>query len=263
MLNNNPPDGFAMFWFGPQNFGENDPIYQQDPSRRVYPTTNSAGGGRQNIQVFEDFYKSFDPNDLRRDVAIRDYTFNLTDDDGNLLTGSTRWPWGINKYNYDAEAFQLNSRDGIDRVIIRLADVYLMLAEAINEANGGPTSEAFEALNTVRRRANIPDISAADIIEGHFTYGNGSNSIGTQEGFRFAVLRERAWELCYEYHRRFDLIRHGYLDDAVLNRWGAPGDSPTNKNYPPILTSFPMGRELFPIPTEQLVLNGWQQNPGY
>lgn len=261
-LSANSPDGFAMFWFGPQNYGNSDPIYLQNPDRRVFPTTNSFGGGRQNLQVYEDFYNSFDANDMRRDVAIRDYTFNMTDDDGNLLTGNTRWPWGVNKYNYDEVAFEANSRDGIDRIMLRLADVHLLLAEAINEANG-PTGEAFAAINPVRQRAGLSDLAAGDLIDGHFTYGNGSHGLGTTEGFRFAVLRERAWELCYEHHRRFDLNRHDYLDDVALNRWGVPGDEPTNKNYPPILTSFPQGRELFPIPAEQLTINGWQQNPGY
>ena len=253
--------GYAIFWFTPQNFAASDAIYLQNPDRRVLPESN-VQGSRQNLQVYEDFYNSFDPLDLRRDVAIRDYTFNLTDDDGNLLTGNTRWPWGVNKYNYDVEAFNSNSSDGTDRIMLRLADVHLLLAEAINEVNG-PTPEAFEQINIVRRRAGLNDLSAADIIDGHFTYGNGNQSLGNSEGFRFAILRERAWELCFEYHRRFDLNRHGYLDDAALNRWGTPGEEPTNKNYPPIIDAFTPGHELFPLPDEQVILNGWTQNPGY
>jgi hypothetical protein len=262
MLRDGNPDGYATFWFAPQNYGDRDEIYLQNPERRAFPVTNSFGGGRQNIQVYKDFYESFDPIDMRRDVAIRDYTFNMTDDDSNLLTGNTRWPWGVNKYNYDAVAYEKNSRDGIDRIMLRLADVYLLLAEAINEVNG-PTAEAFSAINVIRKRAGIPELSTGDQIGGHFTYGNGSHSMVTKEGFRFAVLRERAWELCYEYQRRFDLIRQGYLDDCALHRWGIPGTAPDNKNYPPILESFPEGRELFPLPNEQVTLNEWEQNPGY
>lgn len=43
-------------------------------------------------------------------------------------------------------------RSGIDQPVFRYADVELLLAEAINEQNAGPTSEAYELINDVRTK---------------------------------------------------------------------------------------------------------------
>ncbi len=45
-------------------------------------------------------------------------------------------------------------------VVLRYADVLLMYAEAINEAGNGPTAEAYEAINAVRKRAKLPVLPA-------------------------------------------------------------------------------------------------------
>ncbi|MEX1239935.1 MAG: RagB/SusD family nutrient uptake outer membrane protein [Cyclobacteriaceae bacterium] len=81
---------------------------------------------------------------------------------------------------------------------MRLADIYLMYAEAVNEAfgpmgsvGGGPT--AIEAVNIIRSRAQVAD------IDSRFT--------GTKETFREAIRVERAVELAFEGHRWFDLRR--------------------------------------------------------
>jgi hypothetical protein len=81
---------------------------------------------------------------------------------------------------------------------MRLADIYLMYAEAVNEAfgpmgsvGGGPT--AIEAVNVIRTRAQVAD------IDSRFT--------GTKETFREAIRAERAVELAFEGHRWFDLRR--------------------------------------------------------
>ena len=41
-------------------------------------------------------------------------------------------------------------------IVLRYAEVLLMIAEAANEAAGGPTAEAYTAINAVRARAGIP-----------------------------------------------------------------------------------------------------------
>lgn len=74
---------------------------------------------------------------------------------------------------------------------IRLAEVYYNYAEALNEYNGGPTSAAYEAVNTVRARVGMPALKTGM----------------SQTEFREAVLRERACEFGYEEVRFFDLIR--------------------------------------------------------
>ncbi|MFO7852746.1 MAG: RagB/SusD family nutrient uptake outer membrane protein [Bacteroidota bacterium] len=74
---------------------------------------------------------------------------------------------------------------------LRLSEIYLSYAEALNEANGGPTAEAYSAVNKVRNRVGLNDLPAGM----------------SQEEFREALLKERACELGYEEVRWFDLIR--------------------------------------------------------
>lgn len=75
--------------------------------------------------------------------------------------------------------------------ILRLAEIYLSYAEALNEANHGPNATAYEYVNKVRRRVGLGDLKTGL----------------SQEQFREAVLRERACEFGYEEVRFFDLIR--------------------------------------------------------
>lgn len=74
---------------------------------------------------------------------------------------------------------------------LRLSEIYLSYAEALNEANGGPTAEAYAAANRVRNRVGLSDLPSGL----------------SQTGFREAVLNERACEFGYEEVRWFDMIR--------------------------------------------------------
>lgn len=87
-------------------------------------------------------------------------------------------------------------RSGIDQnsanwIVYRLADVYLMKAEALSQL--GRFTEAAEMLNLVRERANAGAIEIA-------------NSVAA---FEDAIMNERALELAYEGKRWFDLLRMG------------------------------------------------------
>lgn len=89
--------------------------------------------------------------------------------------------------------------------IIRLADLYLMKAEALNEYLDAPTQEVYDALNLVRRRAGIPDIeevwSNANIVKS-------VNKHKDKLGMRGIILQERGIELAFEGSRFWDMIRH-------------------------------------------------------
>lgn len=74
---------------------------------------------------------------------------------------------------------------------LRLGEIYLSYAEALNEANGGPTTEAYEYVNKIRNRVGLSDLPT-DL---------------SQEEFRNAVLIERACEFGYEEIRWFDIVR--------------------------------------------------------
>lgn len=89
--------------------------------------------------------------------------------------------------------------------VMRLADVYLMYAEASNEING-PQPYAIELVNRVRHRGNLPPLTA--------------NKTSDKENFFAAIEQERIVELVGEGHRGFDIRRWRALERV----WVSPYD---------------------------------------
>ncbi|QKZ11210.1 RagB/SusD family nutrient uptake outer membrane protein [Spirosoma sp. KUDC1026] len=147
-------------------------------------------------------------------------------------------------YKWTSNPNAFNSPDNY--YVLRLADVYLMYAEAINEQSG-PTQQALNRLNTVRTRAGLPALTLADLT--------------TQQAFRNEVDRQRRLELAFEGERWFDLIRyarHAQTGTGVSHAVTAldiiqQQRGTRDANY-----------LLFPIPQNEINNNPLlQQNPGY
>lgn len=88
---------------------------------------------------------------------------------------------------------------------MRLTDLYLLYAEAINEAEGpnGPhRDDLFDCLDAVRERAGIPDVRTA-----WDSYSNNPGYYNSQYGMRSIIHRERLIELCFESQRFWDIRR--------------------------------------------------------
>jgi len=94
--------------------------------------------------------------------------------------------------------------------VIRLADVFLMYAEAVNELNNGPTSKAIDLVNKIRRRGALPDLEMSQMPTGF--------DIVTRDGFFNVIEQERIIELLAEGHRCFDIRRWRALERI----WGQP-----------------------------------------
>jgi hypothetical protein len=86
--------------------------------------------------------------------------------------------------------------------LIRLADLYLLYAEALNEVNDAPTQEEYEYINLVRARAGLQSVQTA-----WTNYSNNPSKFTTKAGMRSIIQRERAIELCFEGQRYWDLLR--------------------------------------------------------
>jgi hypothetical protein len=89
--------------------------------------------------------------------------------------------------------------------MIRLADLYLFYAEAINESegpNGANSNDMFYYIDAVRARAGLPGVK-----EAWDEYSNSPGKYNTQAGMRQIIHRERLIELAFEGHRFWDLRR--------------------------------------------------------
>lgn len=126
-----------------------------------------------------------------------------------------------------------------DFPMFRLADVYLMYAEATLRGGGGDAGTAVNFINELRERA----------------YGNASGNISAGELTLDFVLAERSRELFWEGHRRTDLIRFGQFSDQGVWPWkGGVMEGKTTESF----------RDIYPIPSSDMVANpNLTQNPGY
>ncbi|MDG1912278.1 MAG: RagB/SusD family nutrient uptake outer membrane protein [Flavobacteriaceae bacterium] len=138
--------------------------------------------------------------------------------------------------NVNAKTPAMNT-EAVNKKIIRYADVLLMYAEAENEANG-PTNGAYNAINEVRNRAKMADLTPGL----------------TKDQFREKVRRERVLELTLEDMRQIDLMRWGQYPKRII-------DNPDFRNGE---LFYVQGREYFPIPQVEVDTNpNIVQNPGY
>ena len=152
--------------------------------------------------------------------------------------------------------------------IIRLADLYLMFAEAYNEVHG-PGQRAFAKLDAIRARAGLPGVEA--------TWGNAGiahpavfNSHLTQAGFREIIFRERAIELSFEGKRFFDVLRWMRADryfNLPIMGWNTLGTTAEAFYVPTVIQPrvWQTPRDyLFPIALMELRRNPrLVQNPGW
>ena len=84
---------------------------------------------------------------------------------------------------------------------IRMADLYLLYAEALNEVKG-PSAEAYLWIDSVRSRAGIPSVE-----EAWSNYSNNPSAYTNQTGLRQIIHTERLIELAFEGQRFWDLRR--------------------------------------------------------
>lgn len=173
---------------------------------RMADWSNIFTTGFSNESIFEVGYNDVQTNALRVLYALgsdSDYfpseQFRNTFEDGDLrqtkiYDTTAAQPRKI--WKYFGEGFNDESPDPSSNniVLVRLADIILLKAEALNEL--GQIDEALDLLNRIRTRAGLPDLDEAGAIA---AYGD----------VQSAILHERSIELSYEGHRWFDLVRTG------------------------------------------------------
>ncbi|MEO6525459.1 MAG: RagB/SusD family nutrient uptake outer membrane protein [Gemmatimonadaceae bacterium] len=190
-------------------------------------------------------YRKFDPDDKRRATILEGPQFNIVtaapvnDRAGARLNFTIDIPDitqategnGTRMYKWPFDPARTGTNHGNDYGIYRLAEIYLIKAEALNEL--GRPAEAIALVNLVRARAFTPPKPLATSL--------------TQAQARQAIFDDRQIELIDEGKRRPDQIRQGTWLPAG---WNKPNDAPFSV--------------LMPIPQSQIDANPLLvQNPGY
>lgn len=175
-----------------------------------------------------EFYDKFADDDSRKNATF--FTELESPTTGEVVSFRPHWFKFVDMGNLQ------NPADAdTDFPVLRYADVLLTYAEAANEVNGGPTSEAYNAVNRVRERA--------------YGSGNDLSSGLSQREFREAVWQERRFELAGEAERWFDLKRTDRLIE-VNQRLGHNAQE---------------FHRRYPIPQPEMTANPeiTENNPGY
>ena len=199
---------------------------------RVLPNWTNFGA---NFRSYTAFIDTFEAQDERRKLFLTEHIPNnsteikylLRDPDTGVALDDAR------SFKYIPDPAAVNTNHGNDIPLIRLADIMLSRAEALNELNG-PTQPAIDLINLVRNRSKATPITLA--------------SYPTKDALRDFLLAERGRELYTEATRRDDLIRHGkFVSNAIERGWPAQ----------PYM-------DLYPSPQNQMDNNdNLVQNPGY
>jgi hypothetical protein len=145
--------------------------------------------------------------------------------------------------------------------MMRLAGLYLLYAEALNEVNG-PSSEVYSYVDKVRTRAGLQGVQAT-----WNGWSNNPGKVSTKNGLRQIIHQERRIELCFEAQSGWDLRRWKELQNVLSNPmqgWSIYETEPVNYYRPRnlIIPVFGLRDYLWPIKNDDLIVNpNLVQNP--
>jgi len=135
---------------------------------------SSTGRADAYMNITSEFYNAFEPGDNRKWFSIAHFTYtaagaktmSLLPVDENAKNNMKPGKW---RREYETLLPKSPTTTPINMVLLRYSDILLMYAEAQNELNG-PTAEAVEAFNKVRRRAWSTGIKAITVANGGAGY---------------------------------------------------------------------------------------------
>lgn len=191
--------------------------------------TSQAQGGANGPLPY--LYYDYDKDDIRRDITCIPYEWSKELVDGKSyqqLRGINKWCFGKLRYEWmkSERALSLGKNDdGVNWQYMRLADVYLMAAEAINALDNDQQT-AWNYMKPVLDRA-LP-AAKVEALKAKYT--------ASQEAFFNGIVEQRGFEFAGEMLRKADLVRWGIIDEKMAeakqkltdlsNRAGSYADLP-------------------------------------
>ena len=170
--------------------------------------TSQAQGGANGPLPY--LYYDYDKDDIRRDITCIPYEWSKELVDGKSyqqLRGINKWCFGKLRYEWmkSERALSLGKNDdGVNWQYMRLADVYLMAAEAINALDNDQQT-AWNYMKPVLDRA-LP-AAKVEALKAKYT--------ASQEAFFNGIVEQRGFEFAGEMLRKADLVRWGLIDEKM------------------------------------------------
>lgn len=149
---------------------------------------------------------------------------------------------------------------------IRLADLYLMRAEALNEYQEQPDGQVWEDVNRIRRQYGIPDVNE---VWANPSLAVTLNKHTTKAGMRDIILQERSIELAFEGIHYWDMVRHNRAITEFsqpIKGWNTNGRTPNDFFLLRTVQArrFPRSSYLWPISVGEININSnLINNPGW
>ena len=166
--------------------------------------TQQAQGGVNGPIAY--LYYDYDADDIRRDITCVPYEWSKDLKNGNAFVtfrAINKWCFGKLRYEWMKRIVTSTNDDGINFQYMRLADVYLMAAEAENEL--GNTGTAWNYMRPVLARVLPAD--KVSTLQAKYT--------ASQQAFREGIYDQRALEFAGEALRKPDLVRWGNIDQKM------------------------------------------------
>jgi hypothetical protein len=173
--------------------------------------------------------------------------------------------WEKKLVNYKTRIFNLtgHSYSYYNWPRIRLAEIYLLYAEAKNESDG-PGPQVFKYLNLVRERAGLPPVK-----EAWNKWSRNPGQYKTKTGLRKIIHHEELIEFAFEGQRFWDLRRWKELTkvaNGAVRGWNRQGSTAKEYYKPTALAirNYTLKDYLWPISEKELLANPMlTQNPGW
>jgi len=169
--------------------------------------------------------------------------------------------WPVKLVSYQSVFGKEVTQEAFRLPIMRLAGLYLLYAETLNEVQG-PSAEAYKYIDMVRERAGLKGVQ-----EAWSTYSTNASKATSKNGLRQIIQQERRIELCFEGRIGWDLRRWKLMQQVLstpLQGWNIQEADPVGYYRPRnlVVPVFGLKDYLWPIRYNELIVNpNLVQNP--
>ena len=205
LCQDNVTAGGESIWEIPFSDGRGRVLYTwgvKHASKDQYTQQNQGGVNGPTPYLYYDY----DADDARRDITCVPYQWSKELINGKShqeLRKISQWCFGKLRYEWMKRVVTSTNDDGVNFQYMRLADVYLMAAEAENQL--GNTSTAWNYMEPVLARV----LPAAKVNALKAKY------CASKDAFQQGIIEQRGFEFAGEQLRKADLVRWGIIDNKM------------------------------------------------